>query len=107
MAQGSIGREQVTNGACGATRRDATSRGGPFRGLRPVGVSSSFVGEAGAMTRISLEKVTGICALGPVVLSWAQFPLWMVGDQRYKVQTLLTPLERRLTYTNDAIDPAV
>ena len=33
--------------------------------------------------------------------------LWMVGDQRYKVQTLLTPLERRLTYTNDAIDPAV
>jgi hypothetical protein len=30
--------------------------------------------------------------------------LWMVGDQRYKVKTLLTPLERRLTYTNDAVD---
>jgi len=29
-----------------------------------------------------------------------------VGEQRYKVQTLLTPLEKRLTYTNDAIDPA-
>ena len=29
--------------------------------------------------------------------------LWMVGDQRYKVQTVLTPVERRLTYTNDAI----
>jgi len=32
--------------------------------------------------------------------------LWMVGDQRYKVQTLLTPLERRLTWTNEAIDAA-
>ena len=31
----------------------------------------------------------------------------MVGDQRYKVQTLLTPLEKRLTYTNDAIDSGV
>jgi hypothetical protein len=30
--------------------------------------------------------------------------LWMVGDRRYKIQTLLTPLERRLTYTNDALD---
>lgn len=29
--------------------------------------------------------------------------LWMVGDQRYKVQTILTPVERQLTYTNDAI----
>jgi hypothetical protein len=29
--------------------------------------------------------------------------LWMVGEQRYKVVTLLTPLERRLTFTNDAI----
>lgn len=28
--------------------------------------------------------------------------LWMVGDQRYKVQTVLTPLERQLTYTNQA-----
>ena len=32
--------------------------------------------------------------------------LWMVGDQPYKIQTLLTPLERRLTYTNDAIATA-
>ena len=29
--------------------------------------------------------------------------LWMVGDQRFKVQTVLTPVERRLTYTNDAV----
>jgi hypothetical protein len=45
-----------------------------------------------------------------VITHWAMQEkgraLWMVGDQRYKVQTLLTPLERRLTYTNDAIDPA-
>jgi len=44
-----------------------------------------------------------------VITNWAMQEkgraLWMVGDQRYKVQTLLTPLERRLTYTNDAIDP--
>ena len=45
-----------------------------------------------------------------VVTGWAMQEkgraLWMVGDQRYKVQTLLTPLERRLTYTNDAIATA-
>jgi hypothetical protein len=28
--------------------------------------------------------------------------LWMVGDQTYKIQTILTPIERRLTFTNDA-----
>jgi hypothetical protein len=42
-----------------------------------------------------------------IVTGWAMQDkgraLWMVGDQRYKVQTVLTPLERRLTYTNDAI----
>ena len=43
-----------------------------------------------------------------VITHWAMQQkgraLWMVGDQRYKVQTLLTPLEQQLTYTNDAID---
>ena len=43
-----------------------------------------------------------------VITNWAMQEkgraLWKVGDQRYKVQTLLTPLERRLTYTNEAID---
>lgn len=29
--------------------------------------------------------------------------LWMVGDRRYKIQTILTPIERQLTYTNDAV----
>jgi len=46
-----------------------------------------------------------------VITNWAMQEkgraLWMVGDQRYKVQTLLTPLEKRLTYTNEAIDPGV
>ena len=42
-----------------------------------------------------------------IVTGWAMAEkgraLWMVGDQRYKIQTVLTPIERRLTYTNDAI----
>ena len=46
-----------------------------------------------------------------VITNWAMQQkgraLWMVGDQRYKVQTLLTPLEQQLTYTNDAIDGAL
>lgn len=29
--------------------------------------------------------------------------LWMVGDQRYKIQTILTPTERHLTFTNAAM----
>jgi hypothetical protein len=29
--------------------------------------------------------------------------LWMVGDQRYKIQTILTPIERQLTFTNQAV----
>jgi len=41
-----------------------------------------------------------------VVTGWAMQDkgraLWMVGDQRHKVQTLLTPLEKRLTWTNEA-----
>jgi len=46
-----------------------------------------------------------------VITHWAMQEkgraLWMVGDQRYKIQTLLTPLERRLTYTNEAIATAL
>lgn len=42
-----------------------------------------------------------------IVTGWAMQDkgraLWMVGDRRYKVQTILTRLERRLTYTNEAI----
>ena len=32
--------------------------------------------------------------------------LWCVGDQHYKVQTVLHPAEHALTYTNDAIQTA-
>lgn len=42
-----------------------------------------------------------------VVTNWAMQEkgraLWLVGDRRFKVQTLLTPTEQRLTYTNDAV----
>ena len=42
-----------------------------------------------------------------VVTGWAMQDkgraLWMVGDQRHKIATLLTPLERRLTFTNQAL----
>ncbi|MEO7844423.1 MAG: ATP-binding protein [Nocardioides sp.] len=43
-----------------------------------------------------------------IVTDWAMQAkgraLWLVGDRGYKVQTVLTDLERRLTYTNQAID---
>ena len=29
--------------------------------------------------------------------------LWCVGEQQYKVQTMLHPAERQLTYTNEAL----
>ena len=58
-----------------------------------------------------LEQLLG---LGPiardVITGWArQRPgraLWIVGDHRYKVQTVLHTLERDLTFTNTAIESA-
>lgn len=52
--------------------------------------------------------------LGPMATSlvtgWAMQrkgrALWMVGERSYKVDTILTPEERRLTFTNDAIAAA-
>jgi hypothetical protein len=42
-----------------------------------------------------------------IVTGWAMQgkgrALWMVGDRSFKVQTVLTPLERRLTFTNAAV----
>ena len=32
--------------------------------------------------------------------------LWTVGDRQFKVETRMTPLERDLTYTNDALRTA-
>jgi len=58
-----------------------------------------------------LEQLIG---LGPiardVVTGWAMHgkgrALWCVGDQQYKVATILHPAETALTYTNDAITGA-
>jgi hypothetical protein len=42
-----------------------------------------------------------------VVTDWAVAgkgrALWLVGDRRFKVQTVLTEPELRLTYTNQAL----
>lgn len=55
------------------------------------------LGQLLGLTRMQQDLVTG----------WAMQDkgraLWMVGDQRYKVQTILTPTERQLTYTNEAV----
>lgn len=56
-------------------------------------------------------ELAGLLGLTPmqqsVVTGWAMQEkgraLWMVGDRRFKVQTLLTPLEQRLTFTNEAL----
>ncbi len=61
-----------------------------------------------AAVAAELETLLG---LGPiardVVTRWAMQgkgrALWRVGDRDYKVQTVLHPLEARLTFTNDAI----
>lgn len=58
-----------------------------------------------------LETLLG---LGPIaqdlITGWAMQgkgrALWCVGEQAYKVQTVLTPLERQLTYTNTALEKA-
>ena len=59
-------------------------------------VANEFGGLLG-LSRMQQELVTG----------WAMQhkgrALWMVGDLRFKVQTVLTPVERHLTYTDQAI----
>jgi len=57
------------------------------------------------------DELGNLLGLAPiaqqVVTGWAIAgkgrALWLVGDRAYKVQTVLTPLEEQLTYTNDAI----
>jgi hypothetical protein len=57
---------------------------------------------------VELEQMLG---LGPIardiVTTWSMQgkgrALWCVGDQQYKVQTVLHPAEERLTYTNEAL----
>jgi hypothetical protein len=58
---------------------------------------ASELGDLLGLTHVHQQLVTG----------WAMQArgraLWMVGDRGFKVQTLLTPLEERLTYTNQAV----
>lgn len=55
-----------------------------------------------------LGHLLGLTAMQQeLVTGWAMQEkgraLWMVGDQRYKIQTVLTPSERQLTFTNAAV----
>jgi hypothetical protein len=60
------------------------------------------------------EELDRLLGLGPIaqdlVTGWAMHgkgrALWCVGEQLYKVQTVLHPAEQPLTYTNDAIQAA-
>ena len=60
------------------------------------------------------QELDGLLGLGPIaqdlVTGWAMQgkgrALWCVGEQLYKVQTVLHPAEQALTYTNDAIQTA-
>jgi hypothetical protein len=60
------------------------------------------------------QELDGLLGLGPIaqhlVTGWAMQgkgrALWCVGEQLYKVQTVLHPTEQALTYTNDAIQTA-
>lgn len=55
-----------------------------------------------------LEQMLGLSPIArDLVTTWAMQgkgrALWCVGEQQYKVEPMLHPVERRLTYTNDAI----
>jgi hypothetical protein len=58
---------------------------------------ASELGHLLGLTAMQQELVTG----------WAMQDkgraLWMVGEQRYKIATILTPIERQLTWTNEAV----
>lgn len=60
------------------------------------------------------RELDSMLGLGPVaqdlVTGWAMHgkgrALWCVGESTYKVQTVLHPIERELTWTNEAIESA-
>jgi len=60
------------------------------------------------------EDLDRLLGLGPIaqnlVTGWAMHgkgrAVWAVGERLYKVQTVLHPAERTLTYTNDALHTA-
>ncbi len=58
-----------------------------------------------------LNELLDLGAIGQgLVTGWCRQgrgrAVWMLGDRLYKVQTILHPLERQLTYTNAALDLA-
>lgn len=63
------------------------------------------------MTESSIARTTGICALACVVFSWAQFPLWMVGNPAsvYDGQGLVNHLAgiRNIALTRIALDQCI
>ena len=67
-----------------------------------------------ARSRASPRELDSMLGLGPIaqdlVTGWAMQDkgraLWCVGDATYKVQTVLHPLEKKLYYTNEAIEAA-
>jgi hypothetical protein len=60
------------------------------------------------------DELAGLLGLNPMaqhlVTGWAMGgkgrALWLVGERQYKVQTVRTPLEEQLTFTNDALAAA-
>ena len=61
------------------------------------------------------RELDSMLGLGPIaqdlVSGWAMQDkgraLWCIGDAMYKVQTVLHPLEKKLYYTNEAIESAL
>ena len=49
---------------------------------------------------VAVDLVTGWCRQAP------GRALWLVGDHMFKVQTILHPAERRLTWTNTSLEKA-
>ena len=68
----------------------------------------------GQKLRVARE-LDSMLGFGPIaqdlVSGWAMHDkgraLWCVGDATYKVQTVLHPLEKKLYYTNEAIEAAL
>ena len=60
------------------------------------------------------DELAGLLGLNPMaqhlVTGWAMGgkgrALWLVGEHQYKVQTVRTPLEEQLTFTNQKLDQA-
>ena len=72
-----------------------------------MGRAQTIANVAAAKGLDSYAATIALATAQQVVTRWAIAgkgrALWLVGDRAFKVQTVLTPLEEKLTYTNDAI----